>query len=92
MPILLCAGDADLLWYEFEIRIRKQMKELLDPVIQKNREQDTELNRVHLNAQFLQEKLEAVEYALYMDSGRADRFQELHSKITEIVSGRVVWL
>ncbi len=85
MLIFLDKSSADLVWVNYETRLRKLMQELLQPTVKRSREDREMYDSLVKKYDFLHKRVETLEFVTNKTDNQQTIFDDIFMKITNLV-------
>ncbi|CDW89758.1 UNKNOWN [Stylonychia lemnae] len=80
----------DVQWFVFETRIRKIIKELLEPTVRKQKDQKMNIDQFHMSLDMQKRKLDEHDFVIQKMQKRTASFEDFQKKIHELDTERKI--
>jgi len=91
LKFLTCSIDkADLIWFEYETRLRKLVEELLEPTVKRSREEREMYEVLSKKHEGLLKRVEDLEFTSHRTQKRQTVFEDIFRRISELVRDSLI--
>ena len=81
----LVEKQSDLIWFEYETRLRKLVEELLEPTIRRSREERELFESLNKKSEALHKRVDDLEFMSQRTQKRQTAFDDIFKRINELV-------